>query len=100
LNWDSLSSSLPILCDEAGDGSVECPFHFPGKKASGKFSKSLVISNALTTSPLFIARFVSAETILLVALEIAFHHGPLLLSIIAALRNPVPEGIFPDIYTI
>jgi len=80
-SWDSPGSSLLILSDETGDGSVECPFHFGGEQACGELSKPIVVSYALTASPLPIARFVGTGIIPLIELEIAFQHGFLLSSI-------------------
>lgn len=74
LNKNSPGSWLPILSDETGDRSVECPFHFRGKQAPGKLTEPLVVNYTLTTFALFIAGFVGADTISLIEFEITFHH--------------------------
>lgn len=83
-NGDPSDSRLPMLGDETGNGSVERPLHLRGKQTPGKLPKPTVVSYALTTFPLFVARFIGAGALPLVQLEITFGHGSFLLPIIAA----------------
>jgi hypothetical protein len=78
------SPLLPIGSYETGNGSVITPLHLRRKETSGKLSQPPMIGYALTAFAFLVAWFIGTGTLCLVQLQIAFGHGPFLLSIIAA----------------